>query len=54
MPDEFKQYIDIAKKAALEKEQKKKNFYEWNYYVFFNIAFYTGLRKRRNTRFTLE
>ena len=44
-PEEFKQYIDIAKKTALNKEQKENNLYEWNYYVFFNIAFYTGLRK---------
>jgi len=44
-PEEFKKYIDIAKQSALEKEQKEKNLYEWNYYVFFNIAFYTGLRK---------
>ena len=29
----------------MEKEQKENNRYEWNYYVFFNIAFYTGLRK---------
>ena len=45
IPEEFKKYIDIAKQSALEKEQKEKNLYEWNYYVFFNIAFYTGLRK---------
>jgi len=44
-PEEFKKYIDIAKKSALEKEQSENNLYEWNYYVFFNIAFYTGLRK---------
>lgn len=39
-PDEFKLYISAAKKQAEE-----KGFYEWNYYVFFCIAFYTGLRK---------
>ena len=44
-PEEFRKYIDIAKKTALEKEQNEQNLYEWNYYVFFNIAFYTGLRK---------
>ena len=44
-PEEFRQYIDIAEKIALEKEQTENNRYEWNFYVFFNIAFYTGLRK---------
>lgn len=44
-PEEFKKYIEIAKKQALEKQQKEKNMYEWNFYVFFNIAYYTGLRK---------
>jgi len=43
--EEFRKYIDVAKQSALEKEQKEKNLYEWNFYVFFNIAFYTGLRK---------
>jgi integrase len=43
--DEFRKYIDIAKMIALEKQEKENNLYEWNYYVFFNIAFYTGLRK---------
>jgi len=33
-PEEFKRYINIPLKRQ-----------EWNYYVFFNIAFYTGLRK---------
>jgi len=45
-PDEFRKYIDIAKKTALEKQKTEENLYEWNFYVFFNIAFYTGLRKR--------
>ena len=43
--EEFRTYIDTAKEISLEKEQKEKNLYEWNFYVFFNIAFYTGLRK---------
>ena len=38
--DEFKKFI-----AAAKLEAETKGFYEWNYYVFFNIAFYTGLRK---------
>jgi integrase len=44
-PEEFRKYIDIANKIAIEKEENEKNLYEWNFYVFFNIAFYTGLRK---------
>ncbi|MDR2569164.1 MAG: site-specific integrase, partial [Oscillospiraceae bacterium] len=44
-PDEFKAFISKAKEIANEKEKKKKDLSEWNYYVFFNIAFYTGLRK---------
>ena len=38
--EEFKKFI-----AAAKLEAETKGFYEWNYYVFFNIAFYTGLRK---------
>ncbi len=44
-PEEFKKYIEIAKKQALQKQKKENNMYEWNFYVFFNIAYYTGLRK---------
>ena len=43
--EEFRKYINIAKQSAMEKERLENNLYEWNYYVFFNIAFYTGLRK---------
>ena len=45
MPDEFRKYINTARKIAINKEQTEQNCYEWNFYVFFNIAFYTGLRK---------
>lgn len=38
--DEFLKFIGKAKSEA-----ETKGFYEWNYYVFFAIAFYTGLRK---------
>lgn len=41
-PDEFLQFISAARKSA---EEQPNNLYEWNYYVFFNIAFYTGMRK---------
>lgn len=42
--DEFKRYIAAALGYAEQAEQKG-NFFEWNYYVFFAIAFYTGMRK---------
>ncbi len=38
--EEFLTFIKQAQIAA-----ESEGFYEWNYYVFFNIAFYTGLRK---------
>lgn len=44
-PDEFKLFIAAAKEAAIKEEQTKGCLSEWDYYVFFNIAFYTGLRK---------
>lgn len=36
--DEFLEYIEVAENSA-------KTIIEWGYYVFFNIAFYTGARK---------
>jgi integrase len=44
-PEQFKLFIETAKKEAEKKQEKNKNLSEWDYYVFFNIAFYTGLRK---------
>lgn len=44
-PEEFKKYIQAAKKQAELSEQSTGSIYEWNFYVFFNIAFYTGMRK---------
>ncbi len=41
--DEFLNYIKAAKEYALAHSDTET--YEWNYYVFFNIAFYTGMRK---------
>jgi len=41
-PEEFIKFITVARKSA---EEQQNNLYEWNYYVFFNIAFYTGMRK---------
>ncbi|MGN1059618.1 MAG: site-specific integrase [Clostridia bacterium] len=37
-PEQFKKYIAVARKTAV-------NLTDWGYYVFFNIAFYTGMRK---------
>lgn len=42
--DEFKKYISVARQNAQEAE-KRGSLSEWDYYVFFAIAFYTGLRK---------
>ena len=42
---QFKKFIRKAKKFAKEKQKQLNDMSEWNYYVFFNIAFYTGLRK---------
>lgn len=39
--EQFIAFITEAKKAA----QEKGTINEWSYYVFFNIAFYTGARK---------
>lgn len=39
--EQFIKFIAEAKKAA----QEKDTINEWSYYVFFNIAFYTGARK---------
>ena len=39
-PEEFIKFIEAARTCA-----KEKGIAEWDYYVFFNIAFYTGLRK---------
>jgi len=44
-PEEFKKFILSAKEIAEEKEKSELDLSEWNFYVFYNIAFYTGLRK---------
>jgi integrase len=41
--EEFKKFIAEAKNCA--KNETSSSIYEWNFYVFFNIAFYTGMRK---------
>jgi len=42
---EFLKYISVAKQLAEEKQAKRNDLSEWDFYVFFSIAFYTGLRK---------
>lgn len=42
--DEFKKFILVARQNAQEAEERGFRS-EWDYYVFFAIAFYTGLRK---------
>ncbi len=37
-PEQFLRYIEVARKHS-------NTIIEWGYYVFFNIAFYTGARK---------
>ena len=53
-PEEFEKFIKSAKNEAVKNEVSENNLSEWNYYVFFNIAFYTGLRKGEITRNTVE
>lgn len=42
--EEFLKFIAEARKAAIEDEQKN-SLMGWQYYVFFALAFYTGMRK---------
>jgi integrase len=44
-PQEFTQFITTARELAEEKQAKHRDLSEWEYYVFFNVAFFTGLRK---------
>ncbi len=44
-PEEFKKFISAARHQAEQSEAVSRNIYEWNFYVFFNIAFFTGMRK---------
>ncbi len=42
--EEFSRFISSAR-AYCEQEEKKGYYGAWNYYVFFMIAFFTGMRK---------
>lgn len=41
-PDEFKKFIQVARERA---ESESGSIQQWHFYVFFNIAFFTGMRK---------
>ena len=43
--EEFLKFINAALKSAKDIENSRNSYFEWNYYIFFNIAFYCGLRK---------
>lgn len=43
--EEYKLFIDSAKNFAKNKEKYQNDLSEWNYYVFFALAFFTGARK---------
>ena len=43
--EQFSKFINTAKHLAEERQENEKDLSEWDYYVFFNIAYYTGLRK---------
>jgi integrase len=43
-PEEFERFIGVARSSAQNCETNKNTYVEWNYYVFFAIAYYTGLR----------
>ena len=42
---EFQQFISAAKEIAQDREAERGNLSEWDYVVFFSIAFYTRLRR---------
>jgi len=42
---EFLLYIEAIEQYAKKREVECRNLSEWDYYVFFNIAFWTGMRK---------
>ena len=44
-PQEFSKYINVAKQLAEEHQLSHNNLHEWDFYVFFYIAYFTGLRK---------
>ncbi len=43
-PEQFAKFIAVAREEA-QNAEARGNDKEWNYYVFFNIAFFTGMRR---------
>jgi len=43
--EQFSKFISTSRQAAEEIQLKHHDMSEWDFYVFFNIAFFTGLRK---------
>ena len=43
--EQFTTFISAAKQNAQEHQEKFRDLSEWDFYVFFNIAFFTGLRR---------
>ena len=43
--EEFQKFIKSARQNAINISKSTASIYEWNFYVFFSIAFYTGMRK---------
>lgn len=49
-PEEFLKFIKIAKKKA----ESSESLMDWGFYIFFMIAFYTGMRKGEINALTWE
>ena len=43
--DEFKTYIEVARQRAEMREREHDDLMDWEYFVFFNVIFWMGLRK---------
>jgi len=43
--NEFSEFINVARQTAASYQLENNNLSEWDYYVFFCIAFLTGLRR---------
>ncbi len=44
-PEEFERFISCAYEQAITNEDTAQNYIDWDFYVFFSIAYFTGLRK---------
>jgi integrase len=43
--EQFLKFIDATKQNAVTRQTEHMDLSEWDYYVFFNVAFLTGMRK---------